>query len=248
MTGASVGMCSDRAGKPDNSAPTRAARGHRPRRPRAQHGTRTHGSLPDQCSSDQNHPLRRHRHVRRWSAGAQGGSAGIILACVLLTGCADSSAAMSSSGQVPTSEHGIIAPDAFARAAQAHNLTALTATFDRGVKIYTPVETTPFVGIGPVGRLFGVLNLAIHDLKVIGQFQSPHRYVFAFAAAVNGQSIQIVDLLDLDRTNHITTITVTARPIAGIDALAAAVIPHLSEIGCTLSSTLAVECPPVAAG
>lgn len=55
--------------------------------------------------------------------------------------------------------------------------------------------------------------------------------MLAFTAGVGGQSIQMVDLLSFDDDGRIETFVVTARPLAGIRALGAAVAPHLDEIG-----------------
>jgi SnoaL-like domain len=151
---------------------------------------------------------------------------------VMLTACSasrDASAPAAASHDSTTST--TLPPRAFADAVRARDLNALTATFADDVQLYSPVLADPFVGRDRVSRLFAVLVATFQDIDIPHELVSEGHFVFSFHARVGTEPIEIVDLLDFDETGHIKTFTATARPLAGIQALAAAVSPHLAEIG-----------------
>ena len=155
----------------------------------------------------------------------------VALALVtIMTACGDTTDGNRSQGSGPTSTT-TLAPQAFANAVRARDLDALTATFADNIQLYSPVLTDPFVGRARVTRLFGVLIDVFQDIRITHEFVAPGRYALSFHARVGSEPIQIVDLLEFDRTGRIETFTVTGRPLAGVQALAAAVAPHLPSIG-----------------
>lgn len=124
-----------------------------------------------------------------------------------------------------------MAPAAFAEAVRAGDLEAMQAAFADDIELYSPVLADPFVGRDRVERLFAVLVETFEDIEVTDEISSSDRFVLAFTARVEGEPIQVVDLLSFDDEGRIATFVVTARPLAGIQALGAAVAPHLAEIG-----------------
>lgn len=160
-------------------------------------------------------------------------SAALALGVLMtMTACGDSNDRASAersqaSRHTPTT----LAPRAFADAVRARDLDALTATFADDIQLFSPVLAEPFVGRARVSRLFGVLVTTFQAIHITHEFTADRRFALSFRTRVGTEPIQIVDLLDFDETGHIKTFTVMARPLAGLQALAAAVSPHLAEIG-----------------
>jgi hypothetical protein len=126
-----------------------------------------------------------------------------------------------------------LAPDAFADAVRAGDLEAMQASFADDIELYSPVLSDPFVGRDRVERLFAVLVDTFEHIEITDEISSPEHFVLAFTARVDEEPIQVVDLLSFDDEGTIATLVVTARPLAGIQALGAAVAPHLAEIDST---------------
>lgn len=158
--------------------------------------------------------------------------AALALAVVTMTACSENTnAADTETSRVPGPTSTTHPPRAFAHAVRARDLDALFATFADDIELYSPVLAEPFVGRARVSRLFGVLVTTLEDIEITHELEADGQFALSFRARVGTEPIQIVDLLDFDETGHIKTFTVTARPLAGIQALAAAVSPHLAEIG-----------------
>lgn len=155
-----------------------------------------------------------------------------LVVAASLTGCGGASDTgsrgdRSSPAATPTT----LAPGAFADAVRARDLEAIRATLAEDIELYGPVFAEPFVGRAQVGNLFGVLLQVFEGVEIIDEVVSGDRFALAFRAEVGGQPIEVVDLLSFDDDGRIETFTVTARPLDGVQALAAAVAPHLPELG-----------------
>ena len=156
------------------------------------------------------------RRIRAAWATALGAIALLAVACG-----SDSPSAANTQGLPPT---------AFRDAVAANDLDALLATLADDIELYSPVLKEPFVGYDRVSRLFGVLIDVFEDIEITDDYQAEGRYALSFTARVGTEDIRIVDLLRFNEEGKITEFIVTARPLAGIQALAAAVAPHLPEI------------------
>jgi hypothetical protein len=152
----------------------------------------------------------------------------VLMVAIAVAACGTAGAAKTKapSASAPTT----LAPRAFADAVRARDLVALKATFADDIRLYSPVLTKPFVGKARVDRLFDVLVTVFKDIQITNEFESPHNYALSFDSHVGTEPIRIVDLLTFDDAGRIKTFVVTARPLAGIQALAGAVGPHLAEI------------------
>jgi hypothetical protein len=164
---------------------------------------------------------------------------GRVLACALalvaltpVTACGNTGNAESAAPPSPTTMPAstTLATRAFADAVRARDLHAVKATFADDIRLYSPVLAKPFVGKARVDRLFDVLINVFKEIQITNEFESPHNYVLSFDSHVGAEPIRIVDLLTFDDAGRIKTFVVTARPLAGIEALAGAVAPHLGEI------------------
>jgi SnoaL-like domain len=154
--------------------------------------------------------------------------AAAALLALTLTGCgsAGDGTHAEAASRPPT-----LPPQAFADAVRAGDLDALKATFADDIRLYSPVLTEPFIGRDRVDRLFDVLIETFRDIHITHELRARGQYALSFTARVGSEPIRIVDLLEFDESGHIKTFTVTGRPLAGVQALGAAVAPHLAEIG-----------------
>ncbi len=171
-------------------------------------------------------------------ASTLGRRAGALVAALVaiasMTACGGAPGAGSESDRSsPAATPTTLAPGAFADAVRARDLEAIRATLAEDIELYGPVFAEPFVGRAQVGGLFGVLLEAFDGVEITDEVASGGRFVLRFRAEVGGEPIEVVDLLSFDDDGRIETFTVTARPLAGIQALAAAVGPHLPELGMT---------------
>ena len=149
--------------------------------------------------------------------------AGLTSACASSTSIAARDARPAHSAPLP--------PTAFADAVRAHDIDAIAATLAPTVALESPVLVAPFVGRPRVTRLFRVLGGIFRRIKIVESATGRGRYVLHFRTTVAGTPLEIVDLLRFDTRGRIDRITVAARPLPGIEALAQAVSPHLAEIG-----------------
>jgi hypothetical protein len=147
------------------------------------------------------------------------------------TSCSDGSGSAGSDPGEPAPTATTMAPRAFADAVRAGDLQAIQATFADDIELYSPVMAEPFVGRDRVERLFTVLVDTFEDIEVLDEAESSSRFILFFDARVNGEPLQVVDLLSFDQHGKIETLVVTTRPMAGTQALAEAVAPHLAAIG-----------------
>ena len=134
-------------------------------------------------------------------------------------------------GTVPTTTESVeIPPTAFPDAVRAGDADAIADTFADDIEFFSPVLAEPFVGKDVVSRLFAVLVDTLEDPQIIEEIHTPGTLVLYFRSAVDGEPIEIVDLIKFDETGRIATFTATSRLTAGTEALGAAVAPHLAEI------------------
>ena len=68
------------------------------------------------------------------------------------------------------------------------------------------------------------------EIRFVDELASDERAALVFAARVDSQTVEGVDLLGFDAHGHIATFRVMVRPLAGMQALAAAVGPRLPAI------------------
>jgi hypothetical protein len=136
----------------------------------------------------------------------------------------------SSSAPSTASSTATVPHRAFADALQAGNLAAIDPLFASDAEFFTPVLTDPIAGHDHVLRLVGVLLNTFQDIHITAELDSNDNFALAFDAHIGPQPIHIFDLITFDETGHIVTFASHGRPLAGVQALGAAVGPHLGEI------------------
>ena len=149
-------------------------------------------------------------------------AAGLLIALALaVAACGDSS--NGSSANPPQA--------AFRDAVHARDIDGIIATLAEDIVFWTPVLDEPIEGKERVARLFHVLNEVFDEIHFVEEFSNDDRAAaLIFAARIDEQPVEGVDLLHFDAQGHIAMFKVTVRPLAGMQALAAAVGPRLGEI------------------
>jgi hypothetical protein len=156
------------------------------------------------------------------------------LALLIVTvACGDSAAQPRASGSTATASTPttLLPPTAFVDAVRTRDLDALVATFADDIALYSPILEEPFVGRARVSRLFGVLVDVFGEIAITDEIATPGRFVLGFTTSVGDEALHVVDLLTFDADGLIKTFVVTTRLLAGTQALATAVAPHLAAIG-----------------
>jgi hypothetical protein len=123
-----------------------------------------------------------------------------------------------------------LAQETFADALRKHDTPAAQAAFAANARFYTPVLADPFVGHKRVSRLVAVLLDTFDGVHITAELRSPNQFALAFDAHIGTQPIHIFDLITFDGTGHIVTFVSHGRPLAGVEALGAAVGPHIADI------------------
>ena len=150
----------------------------------------------------------------------------LALSAILIAafvGCGGGGGADSSTASARTSED-------FRAAVEARDVDGILATFADDIRLYSPVLPDPFEGIAQMRVLFPILAETFRNIEIVEGIETDGLYVFWFRAEIDGQRVEVVDLLRFDESGRIDEFTVTMRPLPGINALAAAVAPHLPEI------------------
>lgn len=143
----------------------------------------------------------------------------LLATAAFVAGCGGSSA---SADQPPYA--------AFRDAVNTRDIDAIEALLADDIVFYTPVLADPIVGKEHVARLFRVLDEVFDEIRFVDEFAGRDRAALVFAARIDDQAVEGVDLPGFDASGHIATFRVMVRPLAGMQALAAAVGPHLPEI------------------
>jgi hypothetical protein len=81
-----------------------------------------------------------------------------------------------------------------------------------------------------VVRLVGVLLHTFEGINIVSELDSGNQFGLAFDAHIGTQEIHIFDLITFDSAGRIITFVSHGRPLPGVQALGAAVAPHLAEI------------------
>lgn len=116
--------------------------------------------------------------------------------------------------------------DAFARAVRNHDLDAIGHLFAEDAELHSPVAAEPIVGAENVALVFALLKDILQDIVVTTEIDTEDTFVFGFDARIADEPIRILDLLRFDEDGRIRTFVVHSRPLAGTNALAAAICPH----------------------
>lgn len=110
--------------------------------------------------------------------------------------------------------------DAFRAAAEAKDFSRVDELFAAEPVFRSPVVYAPYEGREALGVLLGAVVEVFEDFRYLDQVESGDTAVLIFAARVGDRELQGVDILRFDRDGRIAELTVMARPMSGVQALA----------------------------
>jgi hypothetical protein len=96
----------------------------------------------------------------------------------------------------------------------------------------SPVVFAPQPGkVITTGYLTAALAVLGPTLRYVDEWSDEHSAVLEFEAEVGGRVVHGVDMLRWNDAGKVTSFTVMARPIGGLQALAPAMVAELDRIG-----------------
>jgi hypothetical protein len=108
----------------------------------------------------------------------------------------------------------------FCRAVEAGDADGALASLAEGITLNHPLTYVPFQGRNAVGYVLPRLLAVWQDLHYTARLEGDSVVGLVFEARVGGREVAGVDLLRRDQEGLITEITVTVRPLTGLQALA----------------------------
>lgn len=114
-------------------------------------------------------------------------------------------------------------PHPYRAALEARDAEALAAALHPDVTFHSPVFDYPLRGRDRVVALFGVLATVFEDPEITDELGGQGTHAITFRLSVDGHPIEGVDHLQLDVDGRVRTITVSLRPLASMQVLAARV-------------------------
>jgi len=119
--------------------------------------------------------------------------------------------------------------DAFRRAVETRDQTALLAAFADDAVLHSPVTFTPFEGKAAIGRLLAILMEVFQDFRYTDELTAPDgTKALIFRAAVRDRQVEGLDLMRFDTDGLIRDFTVMVRPRSALEALLGEVAPRLA--------------------
>lgn len=117
--------------------------------------------------------------------------------------------------------------DAFRRAAEAKDFSAIEELFSSEVVFRSPVVFKSYEGIDALRVLLGTVVQVFEDFRYTDQVESGDAAVLVFEARVGDRQLNGVDILHFGDDGLITEMMVMVRPLSGMKALAEAMAERL---------------------
>jgi hypothetical protein len=136
-----------------------------------------------------------------------------------------------------------MAADAVARfrdAVARRDADAIADTLAEDVRLHTPTRWPPIEGRARARALFGILVELFEDFEYTHAVDGPpldadagiaRSHALAFRCRVGDDTIEGIDLLDVDHDDRIAVFKVYVRPLEGLQTLAAAVSARFTRPG-----------------
>jgi hypothetical protein len=121
--------------------------------------------------------------------------------------------------------------DAFRRAAETKDFSAIDELFAEDVSFRSPVVFKPYEGREAVAGLLGAVVQVFEDFRYTDQTETDGTATLAFSARVGNRELDGIDLLRFDEDGRVKEMAVYVRPMSGVNALAAAMAEKLEELG-----------------
>jgi hypothetical protein len=125
--------------------------------------------------------------------------------------------------------------DAFRKAAESKDFSALDDLFSEDVSFRSPVVYKPYEGREAVATLLGAVAQVFEDFRYTDQVETDDVAVLAFSARAGEKELDGIDLLRFDDDGKVREMAVYVRPMSGVTALAEAMGRKLEQLGAAAS-------------
>jgi SnoaL-like domain len=126
--------------------------------------------------------------------------------------------------------------DAFRKAVEAKDLSAIDELFAEDVSFRSPVVYKPYHGREAVGTLLGAVAQIFEDFRYTDHTETGDTATLAFSARVGEKELDGIDLVRFDEDGKIREMMVFIRPMSGVIALAEAMGRKLEQMGAVAAS------------
>ncbi|WP_330249560.1 nuclear transport factor 2 family protein [Nocardia sp. NBC_00565] len=114
--------------------------------------------------------------------------------------------------------------DRFRNGMAGGDLDAVVATLAPDIRLFSPTTHLPFRGIDQVRPVLGAVLTVLEDLSYVGELAGAADsggavHGLLFRGRVADREFHGLDLLELDGTGSIATLTIMVRPLSGLTAL-----------------------------
>ena len=123
--------------------------------------------------------------------------------------------------------------DAFRKAAEAKDFSAIDELFAEDVTFRSPVVFKPYEGREAIAMLLGAVSQVFEDFHYTDQVETGDAAALAFTARVGDRELDGIDFLHFGPDGRIDRMAVYVRPMSGVHALADAMQRKLEEAGAT---------------
>lgn len=120
--------------------------------------------------------------------------------------------------------------DAFRKAAESKDFSAIDELFAEDVSFRSPVVFKPYEGREAVAMLLGAVVQVFEDFRYTDQVETGDVATLAFSARVGDRELDGIDLLRFDGEGRVREMAVYVRPMSGVNALAEAMARKLDEV------------------
>lgn len=117
--------------------------------------------------------------------------------------------------------------DAFRRAAESKDFSAVHELFAEDVTFKSPVVYKPYEGREAVATLLGAVVRVFEDFRYTDQVETGDVAALCFTARVGDRELDGIDLLRFDAEGRVREMAVYVRPMSGVNALAEAMAAQL---------------------
>jgi SnoaL-like domain len=123
--------------------------------------------------------------------------------------------------------------DAFRKAAEAKDFSAIDDLFAEDVTFKSPVVYKPYEGREALAGLLTAVAQVFEDFRYTEQVETDDAAALAFSARVGDRELDGIDFLRFDTDGKVREMAVYIRPMSGVNAMAEAMGKKLEELGAT---------------
>jgi hypothetical protein len=121
--------------------------------------------------------------------------------------------------------------DAFRRAAEAKDFSAVDGLFAEDAVFRSPVVFKPYEGREAIAMILAAVVQVFEDFRYVEQVEEGDTAMLMFEARVGDREVQGVDILRFGEGDLIGELVVMVRPMSGMHALAEAMQAKLEAAG-----------------